>query len=144
MDIQDLIEETKELLRKQRMVNSDQLTLGELISKVERIANNMEEDPLVYYDFGGFSTSDIASWRGSYGELALNYTKDSDIRASGFLELLRSAIGQRFYGYKGGTFQMNEDTPIWVSNWGQYCSTAVTDVLDMEYQIILVTGYRGY
>lgn len=144
MDIQDLIEEAKERLRKQRMANSDQLTLGELISKVERIANNKEEDPLVYYDFGGFSISDIASWRGSYGELALNHTKDSDIRASGFLELLRSAIGQRFYGYKGGTFQMDEDTPIWVSNWGQYCSTAVTDVLDMGYKIILVTGYRGY
>lgn len=144
--MQELIENQLRILREQVMANSDQLTLGGLITKVERVMKgiSLEDNPRVVYDFGYMRPSDIASWRGSYQELALNYISDGEIRIREFLEMLKSAIGKHYYGYKGGSYLMDEDTPVWVSNWGESCNTAVVDVIDVGYKIVIVTGYREF
>ena len=39
---------------------------------------------------------------------------------------------------------MGKTTPIWVANYGNGGKTAVIDVVDNEYEVILITAYRKY
>jgi hypothetical protein len=39
---------------------------------------------------------------------------------------------------------MNENTPIWVANDGHSGNTAVIDVVDDGYQVILITALREF
>lgn len=150
MDIQTVVDEKLKSLRKQILANSDQLTLGKLIKKIENVVKKGYKcydgsEPTVRYDFEYLFPTKIDSWRGSYAELALNYKTEGEyLPVSKFLDLLKSAIGATFDGYKGGEFTMHEDTPVWVANYGNSGNTAVVDVLDCNYEVILVTGYREY
>jgi len=125
---------------------SNQLTLGELISKLEPFVKKQGEDEAtVRYDFEYLFPNDIDSWRGSYSELALNFATEGEaMKASNFLKMLEDCIGRKFIGYKGGKFTMNKNTPIWVANYGNSGNTAVIDVVDNNYCIILITGYREF
>ena len=150
MDLQTFLDNKVKALRQQTLVNSDQLTLGELIAKIEAVVKKGYKchdgsEPTVRYDFEYLFPTTIDSWRGSYAELALNFeTSGEELPVSKFLELLKSAVGKTFEGYKGGDFAMDENTPIWVANYSHSGNTAVVDVLDCDYQVILVTGYREY
>lgn len=128
--------------------DSDQMKLGELIEAFEKIVAHKDEyqdEPTVRFDFGYMFPTDLDSWRGRYDELALNYTcKGKELTVTRFLELLKSAVGKQFTGYKGGKFTMTESTPIWASNYGEGCSTAVIGVIDRGYVVILTTGYREF
>ena len=123
---------------------SDQLTLGEIISKIETILDNSTREARisVRFDFAYFRPTVLDSWRGIYSELALGYDERGETDATDFLDELRSAVGKTFTGYKGGDFTMSRHTPVWVSNNGEACETAVVEVVDAGYQILLMTGYR--
>jgi len=150
MDLQEYLDNAIASRRKESFDNSDQLSLGELILKIEPIINkgeNLEEPPTVVYDFTNQFPTHIDSWRGVYAELALNHTTydsggDTPMNIVDFLEMLKQSIGKEFTGYKGGEFTMSEDTPIWVANYGDAGSTAVIDVVDNDYEIIIITGLR--
>ncbi|MBP7109507.1 MAG: hypothetical protein KBA90_13200 [Chitinophagaceae bacterium] len=152
MDLQSYIEKAVKDARDRRMVNSDQLTLGELISKIEPIAakqkeviEKYKEEADVRYDFEYLFPTDIDSWRGSYNELALNFKTDGKgMYVTDFLKMLKETIGKKFTGYKGGEYIMDESTPIWVANNGNSGNTALIDVVDNEYQVILITGLREF
>jgi len=150
MSLQTFLDNKAKALRQQMLANSDQLTLGQLIEKVEAIAKNGYKlsdgsEPTVRYDFEYLFPTAIDSWRGSYAELALNFESNGEeLPVSKFIELLKSAVGKTFEGYKGGDFTMDESTPIWVANCGNSGNTAVVDVLDCKYVVILITGYREY
>jgi hypothetical protein len=152
MDLQSYLNRAIAESRKARMEQSDQLTLGELIAKLEPIAANQQgvielhkHEATVRYDFEYLFPTSIDSWRGSYAELALNYKTDGEeMFISDFLKMLKEAVGKTFEGYKGGEFLMDEDTPIWVANYGNSGNTAVIDVVNNGYCVILITAYREY
>lgn len=157
MTLQEQINNYRYARRKETLKKSDQLTLGKLISKIEPIVANQkaiikkyDKEAFVQYDFEYLFPTEIDSWRGSYNELALNYTSE-DIKPKAkpftvtkFLKMLKDTIGKEFTGYKGGEYIMEEDTPIWVANYGNSGNTAVVDVLDNEYSVILITGLRDF
>ena len=152
MDIQDYLTAITSSERAKRMAQSDQLTLGELILKMEavvarqkaRIAEGKEE-ATVRYDFEYLFPTSIDSWRGSYAELALNFQAEgNELTATDFLKVLKDAVGKTFCGYKGGDYVMSRQTPVWVANYGNSGNTAVLDVIDDEYQVVIVTGYRQF
>jgi len=125
------------------MANSNQLTLGELILKIEPIAKNQKEseEATVKYDFEYLFPTTISSWRGSYDELALNFEASGyRMKVSDFLKMLKDCIGKTFTGYKGGEYKMHKGTPIWVANYSHSGNTAVIDVVDNGYEVILITG----
>jgi hypothetical protein len=82
------------------------------------------------------------SWRGIYAELAIGFSSEGNIKVIDFYNMLKEAIGKEFTGYKGGEFIMGKATPVWVANYGNSGNTALLDVVDDDYQIILITGYR--
>ena len=132
--------------RKETLVSSDQLTLGELILKLEPIVEKQDkEEPMVQYDFEYLFPTDIDSWRGSYEELALNFTSEGEqMKVSEFLKMLKSTVGKTFIGYKGGEFVMSKHTPVWVVNYSNSGNTAVIEVVDKGYTVLLITAYREF
>lgn len=148
MNLQTYLENAVKASRAKSLSESDQLTLGELILKLEPIVEKQKdrkEEAEVTYDFEYLFPDNIGSWRGSYDELALNYQTDgSPMLVSDFLKMLKSCIGKEFTGYKGGEFKMHKGTPIWVANYGNSGNTAVIDVVDKGCEVILITAYREY
>jgi hypothetical protein len=144
MDLQTCIQNSLKEAREKTLANSDQLTLGEMISKLDAIEQRNEE-PEVVYDFGYLFPTEIDSWRGSYDELALNYKSEGEkMKLSEFLSMLKNAVGKEYTGYKGGEFIMTENTPVWVSNYGEACDTAVIDIVDDEWRVIIITALREF
>lgn len=147
MDFQTYIQNAVKASRANTLSNSDQLTLGELILKLEPIVKNQKEgnESTVRYDFEYLFPKSIDSWRGSYDELALNFeTHGEEMKVSEFLKMLKDCIGKTFTGYKGGDFTMHKRTPIWVANYSHSGNTAVIDVVDNGYVVLLITGYREF
>ena len=156
MNIPEYIKNVVEQKRKTAFNESDQLSLGEMLLKLEPILERKDKiiekygtEPTVIYDFGKLFPTKIDSWRGSYSELALDY-KDIDnediqpMTITEFVKMLKSAIGFTYIGYKGGEFTMNKNTPVWVSNYGHSSETAIINIIDNEFNIILITALRGY
>jgi hypothetical protein len=109
MNLQDYINKSIAFNRAKTMSQSDQLTLGKLIEKIEPIAGKQSErkdEATVKFDFEYLFPTTIDSWRGSYNELALNFVmvdgKEKELTVTDFLKLLKGAIGKEFTGYKGG------------------------------------------
>lgn len=139
MDLQDYISNHISAVRKASFKTSPQINLGQLIELV-KICDR--EDAEVVFDFGYFHPTSLDSWRGAYYELALDYTeKGTAMTRNYFLKLLNEAIGKEYSGYKGGEFTMSEETPVWVSNYGQSANTAVVGVKNGGYQIIIQTAH---
>ena len=146
-------------LREQRnrtFASSAQLTLGQIIEKLEKCGlthGDKNEPKQVDYDFGTAVPTSLDSWRGNYSELALGYKLSgydnndehfTQTTAETLLSELKSAIGKEFTGWKGGEFVMNEDTPVWVANSGNSGNTGIIDVVDDGWRIILMTAYCEY
>lgn len=81
MDLQTYVENAMKARRENVMADSDQFTLGKLISEFEKIvekqkrrtADGKTKEATVTYDFEYLFPTEIDSWRGSYAELALNF-----------------------------------------------------------------------
>lgn len=133
----------------------EQLTLGELINKLEPLLPYQEgiekkygHKARVEFDFSNTYPTFLSSWRGIYAELALNWAggdfSDDFTKAptiDKFVEMLKAAIGQTYTGWKGGDFTMDRDTRLWVANDGMVGNTGITDVQNNEFEIVLKTGY---
>ena len=72
---------------------------------------------------------EVNSYRGYYCDLAIATTTDPDeiCRTKDFGELLKRTIDTPLTGYKGGNFLMGKDTPLWLSDYGEYTGLAIMD-----------------
>lgn len=132
----------------------NQLTLGELIQQLESIHNRRdpEDEPeLVYFDFGYQAPGRMISWRGDYSQLAIqsraiSFEDHGENTLPAFLEMLKGSVGQDFEGYKGGTYRMGNDTPLWVvENYSDVGWTGITGAFRSSCGIIIInTAYFDY
>lgn len=132
--------------------NSPQLTLGQLISEIEKcgIVTDSGKDKFICYDFGSAIPTELDSWRGVYDHLALGYmltghdntqAKYQHISAKEILAHLKNAIGKTYTGWKGGDYVMDINTPVWVSNSGNADHTGIVGILDEGWRLIILTAY---
>lgn len=117
------------------------ITIGELLEKLHAVQDNKA---MVVYDFCGIIPTKINSWRGVYAEPALGWKvwsyKDTDVMVSTLVEELEQAIdGRMYFGWKGGEYFYTKDSPLHVDNPGESSDTAIFDVLDCGWQVILIT-----
>lgn len=112
-------------------------SLGALISELDRYL----DDLVVAFDFGYLQPNgDVHSYRGFYDHLAIGYDdRCDDLTVKEFRDRLIWADGQVFVGYKGGSFEMNRDTPIWVAKVSEAHSTAIVGVRADCGQVIIET-----
>jgi hypothetical protein len=148
MDFQTIFDNALAKQRADELKNSPQLLLGELILKLEAVKN--KHLPL-FIDLMDKKPMGIASWRGSYCELAIRteslgsyqtneverefdddtkYYKHKEIGKENptveeWIEILKEAIGKTFTGYKGGDYTMSKNTPVWLAEYG--CSSFKID-----------------
>lgn len=158
MDFQEVIENKVASDRAERMKTSPQLTLGELIARLEGMPTHWDKgekgEKNIVFDFEYAIPTGLESWRGSYNELALTfdfkgydhfYKKEpKPIKITAFIKMLKEAIGKEYTGWKGGKFVMGKNTPIWVANSGNSGNTGVIGVFDNEYELVLLTGRCEY
>ena len=151
MDLQEYVLNKVATDRRERLDKSDQLTLGELLAKLEAIAPSLQDkSPEVIFDFCNYFPTGFDSWRGSYDELALEPSEawwgyeGDPMSLDSFIKMCRETIGKEFTGYKGGEFTMGKTTPVWVASHGNSGNTALVDVIHDGYSVILVTGFREF
>lgn len=150
MDLQNIIDNALIAGRAEEMKTSEQLTLGEMILKLESLPKNYknykekETPKKVVFQFEYLTPTGVSSWRGSYRELALEFDGDKSFTHEEFTNLLKETVGNTFQGYKGGDYVMGKNTPIWVANYGNSGETAVVDVISTEYDTQIVTKQIPY
>lgn len=145
MDIQKIMDNAVKAKRAESFKDSTQLTLGEIISKLEAIPEREDDEATVCFDFEYLRPTSLDSWRGSYNELALGFSDDGqEPKLSDFIKHLKDAVGKEYEGYKGGEYTMSRHTPVWVANHGNAGSTSIVDILNNGYEVILITGRTEY
>ena len=123
----------------------EQLSLGELISKCEKILRIADRgaEMSVSFDFEYAQPTTLNSWRGVYSDLALGFDfANADVLLPAFIAMLKSADGAVMKGYKGGDYTMRLSTPVWVANYGHSGNTAVVGVLEEAWRVVIVTEYQ--
>lgn len=58
-----------------------------------------------------YGLSEPFSWRGSYDEVAFSFTRKRHTRED-ILEIIDSVKNRTFFGYKGGEYTYDNDTPV--------------------------------
>tara|TARA_R110002072_G_scaffold63430_2_gene157822 strand:+ start:430 stop:777 length:348 start_codon:yes stop_codon:yes gene_type:complete len=114
------------------------MKLGSIIQQLE----GCDPEAPVRFDFGGLSPdpTQLDSYRGYYNDLALGWT-DRSCTVQELLEALREANGRTFTGYKGGEFDMNNQTPVWIAEYGRTSDTKIIGI-EEDYYVTLHTGLR--
>ena len=104
--MQELINELNRGWRAERSLS--QMTLGVLISELEKLPQEKEIENIC----------SPHSYRGYYSDLALEKQSGTRTVASLVEQLKTECLGQTFTGYKGGDFYMDENTPMWIAEYG--------------------------
>lgn len=171
MELREILDNAVKARRADSLKDSSQMTLGELIARLEPLVEKQEgikerykEETCVVFDFTSAIPTGFSSWRGNYSELAVNYSfngygdmkgyskkegftssfEPKPFTLTEFLEMAKSCLGKSFCGWKGGDFIMGKTTPLWVDNDGDCGSTGIVGVRDEEYEIVLETAVCRY
>jgi hypothetical protein len=121
-------------------------TLGHLIAVLEQA----DSDADVEFDFCYLRPTNVASYRGYYSHLALGWSNEPLRSKNGefvrhwpsvanVLTHLKSARGKNFDGWKGGTYRMDGETPIWVANPGETGGTGIVGIDVSNSIVVLIT-----
>ena len=107
MNFDDAWEMISEAARKTR--SDYHLTLGELWDLLE----DVPDDYTIPVD-------GCHSYRGYYEDLALSVNQEQKWTVAAVRMVLGCALnGEVFTGYKGGEYVMDQNTPLWLAEWGK-------------------------
>lgn len=111
------------------------MTLGELITDIERLLQGSPHDPSVYVLYE-YTICNPRSYRMYYDHLAfeLSTGKDPKATASTILVMLKDCVGKTFEGWKGGDYVMKRSTPVFVAPWGSPGSLIIGTELVQPYE----------
>lgn len=108
-----------------KVVKHKQMTLGDLIKRLSSMDPELEIKNIDGY---------LSSYRGIYRCLSIDWETDPEYNykttVKKFLEKCKAAVGAEFEGYKGGEYLMTEETPIWLSGYGECSDLQLIDISD--------------
>ncbi len=115
------------------------MTLGALDAALSAMP---ADAPVLFED--GRHPRGIGSWRGSYCEPAIDPGGTDPVTVEDVRGRLSDALnGHVFYGYKGGEYTYDADSPVNVDAWGEYTREVLIDVKARDGAAILVTKKDG-
>jgi hypothetical protein len=121
-----------------RVADAENMGLGQMIEALKRCKPEAD----VVFDFCGFVPNYVCSYRGLYSQLAIGYrSRNEGCSVSQMLCWLEESVGKAFAGYKGGSFVMDADTPLWADEYGHCSSTAIVGVKNMGSLVVIETKY---
>ena len=94
------------------------LTLGELIKALE----GSDKSALAKFDDGS-NTGELDTYRGYYTDCAISPGSIPQT-VGDLLERCKETLDQELYGWKGGSFVMHKDVPLWKAYAGD-CGPAI-------------------
>lgn len=134
MDLQKLVDIMNETGRLERA--KYHMTLGGLIAALDGI----KDDLPAMIDNSPYYPGKAHSYRGFYTDLAFQPSNErctvGDLRAR-----CCESLNAIFEGYKGGDFTMTEDTPLWISDYGETSDIAVMGVENLGSHVVLITKW---
>ena len=133
MDFQALMDTISEAARTTR--KDYHLTLDKLIKVIEDLEDRNITVVLDYNRELGVGLPE--SYRGYYADLSLPQAR-VPATADKLLVMLKSAYGSTFEGYKGGDFEMDGDTPLWIAANGETGRALIDTTVDQG-RLVLVT-----
>lgn len=105
-NIQEYINTMSKAWRADRSLT--QMTLGQLIARLEEFPTGKQVENIDYPH----------SYRGYYSDLAFEH-KHGTQSVESLLSILKTrCLNKTFEGYKGGDFKMDENTPLWIAEYG--------------------------
>jgi len=117
--------------RKKASTLAGQMTLGELILELRDCDEN---DSVTFSD--GTNVGDLGSYRGYYEDLYID--RSDELQTVGAVrQMLESAVGEEFTGYKGGEFVMTKMTMVWVAEYGNSSGIGIDEVVKEEGCVLL-------
>lgn len=122
-------------LRKSRE-SIGQLTISQIIQKCKTMPNlpiiiKSYDSENVNNEYVNMYPCNTYSYRGRYDELALNVSNNLT-NTNSFFETMQKSLNKTYIGWKGGEFNMENDTFVWVSNYGLSSELMVVDLLLAE------------
>lgn len=103
-------------------------TLGQLTEALAQFDDHVQVE---YRGAGldGQRPCNLDSSRGSYDELALeHYATSVPVTVRELIDRCLDADGKTLTGYKGGDYDMDSRTPVWVDNWGEWSGSGIAAV----------------
>lgn len=102
--------------------------LGQFISDLSKYPEDAE---VIIYPFYLYPI-DFDSYRGYYEDLALSYSTNPEhkLTAGELLQKAKECINKNFSGYKGGSFQMDKNSIIWLANYGETTDILLSGIRD--------------
>lgn len=132
-DLQSIIDSVGDAARAER--SNYHVTLGELIEELRQMED--KQKPVVFET--GRSPAHPHSYRGYYQDLGLQPGEKRSVAE--VLEIAEDALGSEFRGYKGGDFEMGENTPLWMAERGTTeNSDAIIKITEDEDAVVLILG----
>ena len=119
------------------------MRLGQIIAELRHV------DPILPVRIEPYHlyVKKLRSYRGYYDQLALGYTTELGVLSCSLRKMLmtvdallddcRAAVGATFEGYKGGSYKMDEDTEVWISNYGEASDVVLDRIVVRDYGVSL-------
>lgn len=101
----------------------------ELKQVIEYLKEKKEEDPERILKLG---IGEPHSYRGFYEQLGFEFVENVTVLK--MYNDVSDALGQKYYGYKGGEFVMREGTECWIAEWGDVGVELSRFLLDMLFK----------
>lgn len=121
---------------------NNMLSLGILLEKIKQCDSDKPVKFKGYRD--GSFPNEYDSYRGYYRLIAIEPGKEL-VKVSEFVEMTKDSIGNTYTGYKGGEYTMNQNTPVWVSDWGTASGMGITGVDEAKDAVyLIVSDIEGY
>lgn len=106
------------------------MTIKEILDKLEKA--NKDLPVFLTNTLSVELTGEVHSWRGDYSQLALGYDLygrvEKPVTVGKLKDLLKSCIGKKFIGYKGGEFLMSKRTSVYLDNYGECTGHYIYDI----------------
>lgn len=138
---------------------NDSVMLGEFIEFLDLAVNSKQrKEQYVCFDFCGAYPTYFDSYRGNFEQLALGWSSIDAVKrkrktAKELLGDAKLALKTTHCGWKGGEFEMNENSVVYVDNAGEATETAIVggiicargvDHIDSQEWVVLKTSVTNY
>ena len=124
--IQGLVDDINKAAQMER--SKYHVTVGKLIDRLETLPGHWA----VRFSTGDGSPWATHSYRGDYCDMGISAQRKL-VTVSMLLAQFKALLGTKIHGYKGGTYTVDRNTPLWRSNdSGHYSQEAIVGIEALE------------
>lgn len=113
------------------------MNLGRVIDTLQ----GLDRDKAIRMDFSYSGPGFLDSYRGYYSHLAFMGLQENRT-VGGVLDDAMAADGETFEGWKGGSYTMSRETPMWWATEPRDChDTGIVRISDEGYCVVIHTAF---